>query len=122
MRRLEEPGHRTLRPRSRIQFREVSEILPRPECDRLRAIFAAGPFRLRNRCSLCLSTLSESAVGQTLGSAIRPSYSTQMVDRFTMKVISYNDQSNTVNTYSPNGLLTEWLITIDLATRSALRV
>jgi hypothetical protein len=45
-----------------------------------------------------------------------------MVDRFTMKVISYNDQSNTVNTYSPNGLLTEWLSTTDLATRTALPV
>lgn len=44
-----------------------------------------------------------------------------MVDRFTMKVISYNDQSNTVNTYSPNGLLTEWLSSTDLATRTPSR-
>jgi len=48
-----------------------------------------------------------------LGSATRPSYSTQMVDRFIIKVISYNDQSNTVNSYSANGLLREWLITTD---------
>ena len=30
--------------------------------------------------------------------------------------------ANTVNTYSPNGLLTEWPGTMDLATRSALSI